>query len=891
MRYWFHIIFGMLAAFSIPALGQTRGREAFEAMIRPLLREYCHECHAEGADEGGFDLDAFADYPALVADFTTWDQAAQLLASHVMPPAGEPQPSREQRRALLDWIDNVVFYADPDNPDPGPVVVRRLSRAEYDRTIRDLFGLDTRPAEGFPPDDSAHGFDHIGGTVSPLFLEKHLRAARESVEEVTRPVSVQQAGELIRGKQFAFYSGNPEVFEEMVLLKIADDTVGFDVTLPVPALYRIQLRAASTKTANGAFATFEVQDNGKPVTTFTPTHVYNGKRQYWDANLALVEFAAGRHRISVRVTDPPVAGRVAAVHTLAVQGPYAPVAPMAGHYLRELIGRDVPLGLPSLRLSGEDFEMGEGKSSLDTGAAWFGTRGFRFTGFALKSPGRYRFRVKAGAQQADDELVRFEVALGDRGLGPQTVTAGAQQAQWIEFEADAPAGEHQLRVHFLNELLGEDGKSRRLFWLHELEIQGPLDAKSGLSREETVEALAKAGRRVFRRPLTDSETKKLAAFANAGSDSESLAPFRSGLEWLLSSPHFLFLGTSTQPAGEAHHGSVAIDEFSLAARLSYFLWSSTPDEPLLELAGKGRLRADLAGQVKRMLADPRAHALTEQFAGQWLQLRDLSTLAPDPKQFPDFDPVLTADMREETERLFEHLLRVNRPIHELLTADYTFANDRLAAHYGIAGTGGDFQRVPLAGTPRRGILGHAGILALTSHPTRTSPVNRGKFVLDKILGTPPPPAPGNVPPLEQTKTAAGAGLRAQLEAHRKNKQCAACHAFLDPMGLALENFDAIGRWRDEEEGHRIDPGGQLVTGERFSGFADLRALLAGPLRGQFLENVTEQLLTYALGRGLLFTDKVAVREILAKAKKDDYRMQSLIIAVCESVPFQRMRAE
>lgn len=880
----------MFATFSNSASGQTRGREVFKSAIRPLLREFCHECHAEGADEGGFDLDAYADYPALIADLPTWDHAAQLLASHVMPPVGEPRPSPEQRRMLLEWIDDTVFYADPKNPDPGPVVIRRLSRAEYDHTIRDLFGLDTRPAAAFPPDDSAHGFDHIGGTVSPLFLEKHLRAARDTVAEATRPISVQQAGELIRGKQFAFYSGKPEVFDEMVLLKAADDIAGFDVTLPVPALYRIQLRAASTKTAEGTFATFEVQDNGKPVATFTPAHAYAGKRQYWDADLALVEFAAGRHRISVRVIDPPAEGRVAAVHTLAVQGPYAPVAPMAGAYLRELIGRDVPLGLPSLRLSGEDFELGEGKSSLDTGAAWFGTRGYRFTGIALKSPGRYRFRVKAGAQQAGDELVRFEIALGDRRLGPQTVTARAQQAQWLEFEADAPAGEHALRVWFLNELIGDDGKSRRLFWLHELEIQGPLDAKSGLSREETSAALAKAGRRIFRRPLTDGETQRLAAFANVRADGDSLDALRGGLEWLLSSPHFLFLGTGTQPAGGAQHGSAAIDEFSLAARLSYFLWSSTPDDVLLDLAEKGSLRTEFAGQVKRMLADPRARALTGQFAGQWLQLRDLDTLAPDPRQFPNFDPALSTNMREETERLFEHLLRENRPIHELLSADYTFANDRLAKHYGIAAPGDGFQKVSLAGTPRRGILGHAGILALTSHPTRTSPVNRGKFVLDKILGTPPPPAPGNVPPLEKTKTTPGAGLRAQLEAHRASKQCAACHAFLDPMGLALENFDAIGRWRDEEDGRRIDASGLLVTGERISGFADLQSLLAGPLRGQFLKNATEQLLTYALGRGLLFTDKVAVSEILAKAAQDDYRLQSLILAVCESVPFQRMRA-
>ncbi len=294
--------------------------------------------------------------------------------------------------------------------------------------------------------------------------------------------------------------------------------------------------------------------------------------------------------------------------------------------------------------------------------------------------------------------------------------------------------------------------------------------------------------------------------------------------------------------------------------------------------------------MRRLLSDPKAVAFTENFAGQWLQLRDVGRQRPDPATFPEFDDELADAMKRESELLFEHILRNNQPVLDLLGADYTFVNERLAQHYGLSGVEGkEFRKVSLQGTPRRGILNHGSVLTLTSHPTRTSPVNRGKWILEQLLATPPPPAPGEVPPLEETRGDESLPVRARLEAHRQNPACAACHAFLDPMGMALENFDGIGRWRTVDEGHPVDVSGVLVSGQEFSNLAEMQRLLVTDLKDGFLRSLSEHLLTYALGRGVTWKDKLAVREVIRRGAEHGYAFEEIIIAVCESVPFQRMR--
>ncbi|MGN6135613.1 MAG: DUF1592 domain-containing protein, partial [Aureliella sp.] len=339
-----------------------------------------------------------------------------------------------------------------------------------------------------------------------------------------------------------------------------------------------------------------------------------------------------------------------------------------------------------------------------------------------------------------------------------------------------------------------------------------------------------------------------------------------------------------------HVGSREIDELTLASRLSYFLWSSAPDDELLELAERKQLRAQFGAQLRRLIADPKIERLTANFAGQWLQLRDVAQVAPAQDVFPEFSPELAADMRRESELLFEHILRENRAVLEFLTADYTFINRRLARHYGLPEPADEgFHKVSIAQTPRRGIVTHASVLTLTSHPTRTAPVKRGKWLLEQLLGTVPPPAPPNITPLSDAPENESLPLRARLEQHRRSAECAACHALLDPMGFALENYDAIGRWRDSDAGRKIDTTGELISGERFNDWSELRAALVEHHRADFLRCLTEHLLTYALGRGVTYQDKLTVRQIVADIQARDGGFQDLVLAVCNSLPFQRMR--
>src|SRR2546425_317058 len=355
----------------------------------------------------------------------------------------------------------------------------------------------------------------------------------------------------------------------------------------------------------------------------------------------------------------------------------------------------------------------------------------------------------------------------------------------------------------------------------------------------------------------------LRLFALADTNGESFEQsVKLALEAVLVSSSFLFRG-ELQPDPTNPSVVQPVDEFALASRLSYFLWSSLPDDELCALAGRKALRKNLEQQVKRMLKDPQAQALVDNFAGQWLQVRNLKLVAPDKNLFPDFDDNLLASMAKETELFFTEIVRQDRSVLDFLDADYTFVDGRLAKLYDLPGiTGDDFQRVSLKGTHRGGLLTQASILTVTSTPTRTSPVKRGKWVLENLLGTPPPPPPPDVPELKEGKEAALTGtLRQRMEQHRENPMCAACHARMDPIGFGLENFNGIGAWRQKEGEFSIDPAGKLVSGESFNGPDDLKNILMKSKRDDFVHCLTEKMLTYALGRGLEYYDKCAVDQI------------------------------
>jgi hypothetical protein len=404
--------------------------------------------------------------------------------------------------------------------------------------------------------------------------------------------------------------------------------------------------------------------------------------------------------------------------------------------------------------------------------------------------------------------------------------------------------------------------------------------------------LLNVAKRAFRRPVTAVDVEApLEFYAGARARGESFdAGIRAGLARILVSPYFLYR-VERDPAGLRAGASRRVNDVELASRLSFFLWSSIPDQKLMDLASTGGLRAPgaLAAQVSRMIADPRSNALVSNFTGQWLQLRNLeSKVQPDILMFPDFDDNIREGFRTETEMLFAHILREKRSALEMLSADYTFVDERLAKHYGIPGVYGTrFRQVKLTDPNRFGLLGHGSILSLTSVATRTSPVYRGKYVLSTFLNTPPPPPLPNVPTLEESnKENAPKTVREQLERHRTPVVCASCHRVIDPPGFALENFNSVGQWRTKGDGgSAIDSGGVLADGTKVDGPVALRnAILARP--GAFAGVLTERLMTYALGRGLEPSDMPVVRTIVRKAALDNYRLSSIVQGIIDSAPFQ-----
>ena len=396
--------------------------------------------------------------------------------------------------------------------------------------------------------------------------------------------------------------------------------------------------------------------------------------------------------------------------------------------------------------------------------------------------------------------------------------------------------------------------------------------------------IARFAERAFRRPVQPDELDRvLEVFRMAHDRGESHERcVQVALTTILASPRFLFL---VEPEGSEDR---PLTEFELASRLSYFLWSTLPDEELSREAGEGKLRINLRRQVARMLDDPRSGQFVENFAGQWLQLRRLEGVTPDKALFPGFDGPLREAMRKETEHYFASILRDNRSILELLDSDYTFVNETLARHYGIEGVaGGEFRRVALADRRRGGILTQASILTLTSNPNRTSPVKRGQWILQQLLGTPPPPPPPDVAKLDEGQQAAGAAsLRERMETHRSNPQCASCHQQMDPLGFALENFDAVGRWRIADGPFPIDPAGELVGGRKFSNVGELKQLLRSAENKKFARTLIANALTYGLGRGLEAYDSCTIEDIRGRLAADGYRIRNIIFGIVESRAFQ-----
>ncbi len=534
--------------------------------------------------------------------------------------------------------------------------------------------------------------------------------------------------------------------------------------------------------------------------------------------------------------------------------------------------------------------------------------------FRAPTAGRYQVRVRAYQDKAGPEPAKMRVTVGGKVLAETEVTAEAGEPLVFRWPVSLEEGEVAISAAYTNNYVNNDSRDPALrgdrnLYLDFIEVIGPLDVprpplpathvaliarqpEPGGERALVEEIFSRFMLRAYRRPANEDEHRRVTDLVmgvlNDGIRFEESV--KVGLMAVLVSPHFLYrweLDQGRVGGGEEVSEPRTLDGYELASRLSYFLWSSMPDDVLLESAARNDLSdpSVLRSELKRMLADPKAEALVSNFTGQWLQTRNLASVKPDPETFPEFDEALREAMRKETELFVQSIVDQDESVLRLLDADYTFLNERLAGHYGIEGVQGEsFRRVSLEPTSRRGgVLTQASVLTITSEPTRTSPVIRGKWVLEQILGTPPPPPP-DVEPLEESKEAhESASLRERLEQHRDHPDCAGCHAKMDPIGFALENYDAIGRWRDADGDFPIDASSELTGGIEVSGPADLKRVLVE--KEDFVWTLCENMLIYALGRGTEYYDKCSVDLVVDQLRAGGYRFSTLIEAIVMSDPF------
>jgi len=711
----------------------------WQSEIVPILESYCFDCHADGIKKGDFSFDAFPDVASMQAKRDAWKRVRENLAYELMPPPDRDQPTSDERKKLIAWIDAAVFPVDPNNPDPGRVTLRRLNRFEYRNTVRDLIGV-TPDIQLLPPDDAGYGFDNIADvlTLSPTHLDSYLTAASQALDQAYR--KAQPPRQKLPRESF---QGQYEKYAQHIV---------------IPSNRRLHRN---------------------------------------------VRLEAGRHRAVFYISG----------------------------------------------------------------------------------------------QQAGPDRVKARLSFGSQ---TKTISLADNKPKYFSLELESKAGEQTVAIEFLNDYYEEATKKDRNLLIHQVSVLGPI--KSNVVRpaffperpsamgDEAYAALALRHflSRAFRRPVANEEIARYAALAKSQrSPQQSLEEsLRVAFEAAMVSPQFLFREMHAVYAKEKPGTILPVPELALASRISYFLWSSAPEDSTLSLAAQKQLRQNAQREVERMIRSPKSSALIERFFAQWLQYQDVAFIPIDKQLYPSARQ-LRKDFVEETRRFCDDLLRNNQPITRLIDADYTFVNERLAQHYGIPQIQGEtFRKVSLAQQQRRGVLTHAAILAVTSNPNRTSPVKRGKWVLETLLDAAPPPPPPNVPSLPAAKHGQSAAtLRQQLETHRKDPACASCHKLMDGIGFAFEGFDVDGRFR----GPDIDTRGQLSTGETVDSPAALARLIAGQRVDEFHRAFAAKLLTFALGRGLDYYDKPAVDQIVVYAAKHDHRVQSYLHAVIQSYPFQHYR--
>ncbi len=820
----------------------------FHQVVEPILKERCYDCHGGGESKGGLAFDKLTQ-DRIAQDPQFWLKVLRNTRSHLMPPLEANNAlAADERVKLENWIITAAFGLDPTKPDPGRVTLHRLNRTEYQNTIRDLMGVSFDTHAAFPDDDSGYGFDNVADVLnmSPLLMEKYLGAAQTIVDKAVPKVGRVPAVLVAGPGEFQYDDGTPATIET-----IRGSGIGADAVRAVVLPYSEEA---------------------------TVSHSFNVKE-------------AGDYRLVVEQN-------------------------LRGDFIYVPQRAQVTVFLDGKQVSQNEYSWTANRDSEDIHTVRW-EPGVHTVAVTLKPIEPIQARP-GGAADNKYNLKRARME------GPLDPTKWVPTPNYARF--------------FTRDAIPTNPAERRTY---AKEILGAFAAKA------------------FRRPVADESVAPLVELAEQHYSQTGIS-FEAGIARamvaVLASPRFLYRVERPDPA--AGSGAYAnVDEHSLASRLSYFLWSTMPDDELRKLATAGQLRANLAAQVKRMLADPRSAAFMQNFPGQWLQTRLVTTVPLNPTEIlaressPTPAPAIAAvndgandivnavvgqgragrggargvagrgapgrgagrggqrggggaagltteamreSLKQETEKYFEYVVREDRSVDEFLASDYTFLNASLANAYGIPGVEStELTKVTLAAdNPRGGILTMGSVLMITSNPTRTSPVKRGKWVLENLLDAPTAPPPPNIPALEDLKPKDPSHvptMRESMAAHREDALCASCHNRMDPLGLALENFNALGQWRTQELNQPIDASGQLATGESFADIRELKRILVTTRKQDFYRCLTEKLLIYAVGRGMEYYDVPTVDKIVAEMERKNGAFSALLMGVIQSAPFQQQR--
>ena len=755
-----------------------------------LIGRYCFRCHNDKDRTGGLSLESF-DAARAFENADIAEKMIRKLQAGMMPPATAQRPDAATYALLIASLSSTIDAAAAENPNPGGRTFQRLNRAEYERSIYDLLGLQIDAGAYLAPDTISAGFDNIADAqgLSATVMDGYLRGAAE--------ISRLAVGDL--------------------------EATPSETTYEIPRYneQREHVEGAPVGTRGGVSVIHNFPADGE-----------------YHFRMAFHHESTGNMFGSAR----------GALHTYAVP-------------------EQVELSIDGERVALLDIDRWAHRQEPE--------------GLELKAGPVF---VRAGARRVSAAFIRrYEGPVEDL-LSPHEWSLADKKIGYSYGITTVP----HMRDFVIGGPYNVTGVSetpvrQRIF------TRRPTSADEERPAAEAI--LTRLGEKAYRRPLTVNDVTAILAFYGAGASEGGFEiGIRTALQAILASPDFIF--RFEEPgAGVSPGNSYRIGDMDLASRLSFFLWASGPDEELIALARDGELAQPeaLERQVRRMLVDPRAEAMGGRFAALWLRLADLDKVHPDSLRYPDYYQQLADSMRRETELFFHSLVVDDRSVFELLTADYTFVDARLARHYGIPGvTGTDFRRVTYPDDRRRGLLSHSSVLTSTSHANRTSPVLRGKWVMEVLLGSPPPPPPPNVPEFEEPDAAAdtrSVTVRQQMERHRADPACSSCHNVIDPLGLALENYDVTGAWRTKDHGQLIDPVGELYDGSRLDGPEGLRQVLL-KYKGAFLTTFTENLMAYAVGRRVEYYDMPAIRAIIRQAEANDYRMSSFILGVVNSTAFR-----